>query len=238
MNFLWNYDWSTYSWNDINGDGILDQLRRVSDSDIKIRFGTGSGLLPPVSYGAFSTVPVSAGIPASQQISFDRSSGTGAGVSATGYIGPLCLVACYLVIGGGAGFNSSRSSSSADVEDVNGDGYADALLSLNDDKLTVALNQQNRTNFLKTVTNPLGGSFTVDYKRVGNTVDHPDSIWVMSRVDIFDGRSSDGATPAGTNTTGHYASTIDLCRAHYSRTHRASLGFDRVTITELDRRRR
>jgi RHS repeat-associated protein len=234
VNFLWNYDWSTYTWNDINGDGILDQLRRHGDNDIKIRFGTGSGLLAPVSYGAFATVPVSPGIPASQHMSFDRSSGVGGGVSATGYIGPLCLVACYLVIGGGGGYNNSRSSSSADIEDVNGDGYADALLSLNDDKLTVALNQQNRTNFLMSVTNPLGGSFTVDYERQGNTVDHPDSIWVMSRLDIYDGRSTDGATPAGTNTTGHYASTIDYAGLDYSRTHRASLGFDTVTVTELD----
>jgi RHS repeat-associated protein len=234
VNFLWNYDWSTYTWNDINGDGILDQLRRHGDNDIKIRFGTGSGLLPAVSYGAFATVPVSPGIPASQHMSFDRSSGIGGGVSATGYIGPLCLVACYLVIGGGGGYNNSRSSSSADIEDVNGDGYADALLSLDDDTLTVALNQQNRTNFLKTVTNPLGGSFTVDYERAGNTVDHPDSIWVMSRVDISDGRSIDGATPDGTNTTGHYASTIDYAGLDYSRTHRASLGFDTVTVTELD----
>ena len=51
VNLLFNYDWSTYSWRDVNGDGILDQLRRESTDSIKVRFGTGSGLLPEVDYG-------------------------------------------------------------------------------------------------------------------------------------------------------------------------------------------
>ena len=51
VNLLFNYDWSTYSWRDVNGDGILDQLRRASTDSIKVRFGTGSGLLPEVDYG-------------------------------------------------------------------------------------------------------------------------------------------------------------------------------------------
>jgi YD repeat-containing protein len=225
VNVLWNYDWATFSWKDVNGDGILDQVRRASPTQVKIGFGTGSGVLPEIDYGDLYSVPVSPGIDGGQQMSFDRSSGIGGGVSATGYIGPLCLVACYLVIGGGGGYNNSRSSSSADLGDVNGDGFADALLSLNDDKLSVKLNQQGRTNLLKTVTNPMGGSFTVDYERAGNTVDHPDSIWVMNRVDIRDGRSTIG---------GHYASTVDYDGLHYDRTHRSSLGFNRVTITELD----
>ena len=189
-----------------------------------MRFGTGSGLLPEVDYGNLATVAVSPGIDGGEHVAFDRSSGIGGGVSATVYIGPLCLVACYLVIGGGGGFNQSRSSSSVDLEDVNGDGFADSLLSLNDDQLTAALNNQNRSNLLKTVTNPLGGSFTVDYERKGNTTDHPDSIWVMNRVDIDDGRSS----------TGDYASTFAYDGLKYDRSHRASLGFDKVTITELD----
>jgi RHS repeat-associated protein len=231
VNLLFNYDWSTYSWRDVNGDGILDQLRRESPGSIKVRFGTGSGLLPAVDYGNLNTVPVSPGIDGGEHVHFDRSSGIGGGVSATAYIGPLCLVACYLVIGAGGGFNQSRSSSSVDLEDVNGDGFADSLLSLNDDQLTAALNQQNRSNLLKTVTNPLGGSFTVDYERKGNTSDHPDSIWVMKRVDIDDGRT---VAVVDDGTTGDYASSFTYEGLKYDRAHRASLGFDKVTITELD----
>ena len=46
----------------------------------------------------------------------------------------------------------------------------------------------------------------------------------MKRVDIDDGRSS----------TGDYASTFAYDGLKYDRSHRASLGFDKVTITELD----
>lgn len=213
VNFLWNYDWSTYSWKDVNGDGILDQLRRLSADQITVRFGTGSGLLAPIDYGDLARVPVSPGIDGGQHISFDRSSGIGTGVSATAYIGPLCLVACYLILGGGAGFNNSLSSSNVDLEDVDGDGFADALLSLDDNLLSVSRNRQGRTNLLKSVTNPLGGSFTVDYDRAGNTVDHPDSIWVMKHIDIDDGRSEPTAT-----TTGRSASTIEYSGLDYDRT--------------------
>jgi hypothetical protein len=233
VNLLFNYDWSTYSWRDVNGDGIPDRLRRESASSIKVAFGTGSGLLEEVDYGDLVSVPVSPGIEGGQQIAFDRSSGIGGGVSATAYIGPLCLVACYLIVGAGGGYNNSRSASTADLTDVNGDGFADSLLSLNDNVLSASLNQQARTNLLHTVGNPLGGSFSVDYERVGNTSDHPDSLWVMSRVDIDDGRSSD-VDHDGRWTTGHYASTIDYAGLKYDRTHRESLGFDTVTITELD----
>ncbi len=191
VNLLWNYDWSTYSWNDVNGDGILDRLRRASASSIKVAFGTGSGLRPEVGYGDFAKVAVSPGIDGEQQINFDRASGIGGGASATGYIGPLCLVACYLVIGGGGGYNQAISSSNASVEDLNGDGFADVLLSLNDDKLSASLNLQHRTNLLQGVTNPLGGSFEVDYDRYGNTTVHPDSLMAMSRVDVRDGRSAE-----------------------------------------------
>ncbi|HSO70575.1 MAG TPA: SpvB/TcaC N-terminal domain-containing protein, partial [Arachnia sp.] len=227
VNFMWNWDWSTYAWRDLNGDGILDRLRKDGSNSIKVAFGTGSGLLSEVSYGQFPTVE------GSQHIAFDRGSGIGGGVSATAYIGPLCLVACYLVIGGGGGYNQSISSTNVSVEDVDGDGYADVLQSMNDNDLKVQLNQHRRTNLVQGVTNPLGGSFTVDYRRMGNTTVHPDSVMVLSRVDIKDGRSTSQEID-GASTTGHYATSFTYEGLAYDRAHRASLGFATVTSVELD----
>ncbi|MHA6525880.1 SpvB/TcaC N-terminal domain-containing protein [Tessaracoccus sp. G1721] len=227
VNFMWNWDWSTYAWRDLNGDGILDRLRKDGSSSIKVAFGTGSGLLSEVTYGEFPTVE------GSQHIAFDRGSGIGGGVSATAYIGPLCLVACYLVIGGGGGYNNAVSSTNVSVEDVDGDGYADVLQSMNDNDLKVQLNQHRRTNLIQGVTNPLGGSFSVDYRRMGNTTEHPDSVMVMSRVDIKDGRSTSQEID-GASTTGHYASSFTYEGLAYDRAHRASLGFATVTSVELD----
>ncbi|RLE20154.1 MAG: hypothetical protein DRJ50_11185, partial [Actinobacteria bacterium] len=226
INLLWNYDWSRYSWRDINGDGILDQLHRIGVSDVEVAFGTGSGLLAPIDYGEFANVELVGLITSGEQVAFDRSSGIGGGVSATGYIGPLCKVACYIVIGGGAGYNNSRSSTTADVQDVNGDGFADVVKSTDDTLVEVSLNQQGRTNLLESVANPLGGSFTIDYSREGNTTDHPGSVWVMDTVVVDDGRSGDGY-----DVTTREFSYDGL---NYDRAHRASLGFSTVTTTEVD----
>ena len=80
---------------------------------------------------------------------------------------------------------------------------------------------------LKTVTTPLGGSFTLDYTRAGNTTDHPGSVWTMTRLTVDDGYAADG--PAKT-------STFAYDRLRYDFVHRASLGFATVTTRELDRR--
>ena len=73
---------------------------------------------------------------------------------------------------------------------------------------------------LKRVTNPLGGSFDLDYTRAGNTTDHPGSLWTMTRLTIDDGYAADG--PAMTTTY-----TYD--RLRYDFLHRTSLGFATLT---------
>jgi YD repeat-containing protein len=232
VNFLWNSDWSRYAWRDLNGDGILDQMRRIGENDVKVRFGTGSGLLDAIDYGDLVDVTLSAGIVSPQHFALDRGSGIGLGASATAYIGPLCLVACYLVIGGGAGYNYTQTSSTVQVEDVDGDGFADVLNSTDDDLLQVSVNQQGRTGLLQSVTNPLGGSFTVDYGRDGNTTDHPDSIWVMDEVVVDDGRDDNGSAAADGDDV--YKRTFAYADLDYDRAHRASLGYSSVITTEVD----
>src|SRR6185369_9269604 len=85
---------------------------------------------------------------------------------------------------------------------------------------------QADTNLLATISNPLGGTITLTYKRDGNTVDSPDSVWTMASVEVNDGRPGDG---------------VDVRRTAYSytglksdRLHRDSLGYATVTETEID----
>jgi len=68
-------------------------------------------MLPPVSYGTMAGDNVTDGTDGGQQISFDRSNGIGAQFDFTIAIGPLCLVACYLIINPGASYQNSVSSS-------------------------------------------------------------------------------------------------------------------------------
>ena len=173
----WNVDLSRYAWVDVNGDGILDQVHKIDNSHPPtVRFGTGSGMLPPVTYGQMADAQITDQIDAGQQASLDRTTGLGGQFDFTVGIGPLCLVACYLIINPGASYQNSVSSTEVDLEDVNGDGYADSLQTLDDNSLQVRENKQADTNLLATVQNPLGGTITMTYERDGNTVDSPASV--------------------------------------------------------------
>ena len=221
----WNYDQSRYTWLDVNGDGILDQVRKVDGGRPLVAFGTGSGVLAPVEYGDVASSDTTL-VPAGQQVSFDQSNGAGGGFDFTIYVGPICLVACYLVINPGFSYQNSVSTTRIDMQDVNGDGFADSVSTGNDDKLTVRLNLQGTTNLLTTVTNPLGGSFTMEYGRDGNTVDHPDSTWTMESVSTDDGRPGDGADVQKVE--------YDYAGLKYDRVHRQSLGFGAIVAREMD----
>ncbi|SOC52015.1 SpvB/TcaC N-terminal domain-containing protein [Ornithinimicrobium cerasi] len=231
----WNYDLARYTWNDVNGDGILDQIHKRSvRADPVVRFGTGSGLLGPIRYGAMQESADAMGtIDTGPNSSFDRSTGIGGGFDFTVYVGPLCLVACYLVINPGASYQYSVSTTEVSIEDVNGDGFADSLLTSDDDTLQVRLNTHGRTNLLTSVQNPLGGSIEVDYERMGNTVEHPDSVWVMSDVQVDDGRPGvvDGVDTDGADAL---AWTFDYDGLAYDRVHRQSLGFSEINEHEMD----
>ncbi len=223
----WNIDLSRYAWVDVNGDGILDQIHKIDNSHPPtVRFGTGTGMLPPVTYGQMADSHITDQIDAGQQASLDRTTGLGGQFDFTVGIGPLCLVACYLIINPGASYQNSVSSTEIDLQDVNGDGYADSVQTLDDNSLSVRENKQADTNLLATVRNPLGGTMTLTYKRDGNTVDNPDSVWDMASVEVNDGRPGDG---------------VDVRRTAYAydglktdRLHRQPLGYATVTETEID----
>ena len=222
----WDVDMSRYSWRDVNGDGILDQIHKINNTDAPtVAFGTGTGILPPVQYGAMFDTAV-AGINTGQQVTLDRTTSLGGGFEFTISIGPLCLVACYLIINPGASFQNSISSSEIDLTDVDGDGFADSVKSTDDNVMSVKRNKQGRTNMLKTVRNPLGGQYTLDYQRYGNSVEHPESLWALKQVDVNDGRTGDGVD---LTRTGFAYSGLK-----YDRLHRESLGFSQINANEID----
>ncbi len=229
LSFNWNYDMTRFAWIDVNGDGIPDRLHKASaGGQPTVEFGTGSGLAPAVPFGEFAKaagVGV-AGLNASPQVSYDRSQGIGGGADFTIYAGPLCIAACYLVINPGASYQNSVSFSEITLEDIDGDGFVDSLASTDDHEVRVQRNTTARTNLLSAVENPLGGTISLDYERYGNTVDHPDSTWALSRVAVDDGRPGDGPDVA--------VSTFEYEDPRFDRLFRQSLGFGKVIERELD----
>ena len=59
-------------------------------------------------------------------------------------------------------------------------------------ELKVTRSAIGRTNMLKSVTNSLGGTFTLDYEHSTPTYGLPGGKWVMSSVTIDDGIRDDG----------------------------------------------
>jgi len=224
-------DFPRYSWSDVNGDGILDGLYQDGGT-VKVAFGSGGGLLGGGKYGdaaehAFEFAGDIKFGEGDDKIRQDSTYGYGGGLDFTVGFGPLCIVACYLIVNPGAHIEGSVTLSDVDLKDVNGDGFADSLSRGDDDtSLSVRLNQQRRTGLLKSVRNPLGGSFTLDYARAGNTVRHPASTWVMSKVTVDDGRPGDGPTEL---TTTHQYNGL-----RHDFVNRTGLGFSQVTSRELD----
>ncbi len=130
--------------------------------------------------------------------------------------------------------------------DVNGDGLADHVLKTeeqvpilgtdpdagrpNRSTLYARLNGYAGANLLKKVHRPLGGSFTLSYERRGNTVDMPESRFVLTQVLEEDG--------LGGSSTGHVLLTkYEYEDGKYDRAERDFYGFARVTRTNPDESR-
>jgi RHS repeat-associated protein len=222
-----NLDLSRYSWRDVNGDGVLDQVFNPGPFIRHlVSFGTGSGVLPPVEYGEMESATVIGTIDLDEQISLDSSVGAGLGGDVTFGYGPLCVYACYVVFNPGASAQVSFSSTEVDLQDVDGDGYPDSVSTTANDTMWVRSNTHADTNLLSKVSNPLGGNFSLKYAREGNTSDHAGSVWTLSRVDVDDGRPGDGADILATR--------YEYSGLKYDRLHREPLGFASITEYELD----
>lgn len=212
---------SNYSLLDINGDGLID---RVFDRDtfingiipqdrpINIHLNTGNGFSP----GYIDWI-------GANKISNGTSKSESANAAATFCVNFLGFRVCVNP-SASVGQNASREKIS--IQDVNGDGFPDYLRSDEDDKLTVSLSTIARTNQLKTIHRPLGASFTLDYQRVGNTYDMPNSVWTLSSVLLHDGFEGDGADEMLT--------TFEYADGQYDRHEREFYGFKTLKIHQHD----
>jgi RHS repeat-associated protein len=134
----------------------------------------------------------------------------------------------------GAGFSVSPEKISGfelGLQDIDGDGLVDHVLKTADNAPVWArLNQLGKANLLKHVSRPLGGGIDLAYEqRVGNTVDMPESRWVLTSVTVRDGRAPvPGAT--GHDLTTRFA----YDGGKRDRYEREFLGFAKVTRTNPD----
>jgi RHS repeat-associated protein len=200
--------------NDINGDGLPDELT-MSGSNVMVRLNKGNGFGPTLAWNNFN------------QINTNISTGESINGSFTiPIIIPIPFFPLKIDINPNANFGHGVSKQEEGIMDIDGDGYADMLHSSFDGELTASASTIARTNMLKMIKGPLGGYFSMDYERVGNTYDMPQSKWVLKSVEIYDGVPGDG---------------IDTVRSVFNyeggvqdRHEREFYGFRKVTTRELN----
>ena len=198
---------------DVNGDGLLDYIQSVDPLVVRLNMGNGFG--PAITWTGAGGVNNGISTGESVNIAFT------VGIS----IIPI-LPIVKLCINPQITISQGADKTQVQFNDIDGDGYPDYLQSEEDNKLTVSRSTIRRTNLLKKVTRPMKGSFVMDYKRVGNTYDLPNSVWALARVDLYDGLLGDG--PDSTSTA------FDYEAGKFNRNEREFYGFGKVITKELD----
>ncbi|MDR0799441.1 MAG: type IV secretion protein Rhs, partial [Dysgonamonadaceae bacterium] len=203
-----------YSLMDINADGLPDKVRRQENGSLLVSLNTGNGFAPEIVWNGIAEINQTASTAESLN-------------SSIAFIIPIPIpfVPLKLSITPGINASTSMSREKFTLRDVDGDGYPDVVSTTSESQMSVKRSTIARTNKLKTVTNPLGGVFTIDYARSQATYDHPGGKWVMSSLVINDGINDDGPNPA---------TTFEYADGKHERHEREFLGFGKVTTKNLD----
>ncbi|MFD0975275.1 SpvB/TcaC N-terminal domain-containing protein [Salinimicrobium gaetbulicola] len=203
---------------DINGDGLVDILRRektnlVSPGILKVNLNTGNGFAREINWLGAEAI--------------NKGVSTGESVNAAfSYCFVIPIITVKMCVNPSAAAGQGVSRSWQQISDIDGDGFPDVLKSNKADELVVQRSTIGRTNLLKEVKRPLRATFTVDYKRTGNTYGQPSDLWALSKVEVHDGVEGDGADTM--------ASSFEYEEGYYDRHERDFYGFKTVKSHQLD----
>lgn len=155
------------SFFDINGDGLPDKVTRTNNRvDVQLNLGNR---FQTVDWRGIGEISTNSSTTKSENVSFT--------INFYPFGGKLAITPGY-------NRSSGMSRPNYELRDIDGDGFLDVLESDNESDLRVHCSTIARTNKLKTVTNSLGGKFTIDYKRSIPTYGLPGGKWVMSSVEV------------------------------------------------------
>lgn len=175
---------------DLNGDGLSDVIE-VNSTNASVFINDGLSFV----YTGTIAIP--------DKLNNAQGFGISANAGATVSFPLFWLIKMSLSANGGGNYAVNKMRSS--FMDLNGDGAVDFLQAEEDGDLTVRYSNVQKSNLLVGVTNPLGGSFAIDYDLVGHQTgvhkpvvktdkdsdviywDMPSGKWVMSSLTIDDG---------------------------------------------------
>jgi len=215
----------TTSWNkstntliDINGDGLLDMI--YADDDLGVKLNIGNKFIDKgIWTSSYNLKRESASVSATLNIGF---------TFALVWRFPLIPIPFKIPA---LNFQTSPISTTTNkttksITDYDGDGYADLVEQINPTKIKIYYSRIRRTDKLKSVTNPLGGKFTIDYKVQPVDYDNPHAKWAMSQVVIEDGydKVNDGADV--------YKKNFVYEKGRYDRREREFYGYKTVKVED------
>lgn len=211
----WSYE--SYRLLDVNGDGLPDKIKTTGNdftSNDSVALNLGD---------RFDNFVLLNGINA---ISASSSSAASANAAFTVTINiPVANIKICANPGASLGYSVNRPFYS--LQDVDSDGFIDVVTSSNENELKVKHSTIARTNKLRTVTNSLGGKFTLDYKHNTPTYGLPGGKWVMSSVEIDYGIHGDYEIPNTKNV-------FEYNNGRRDRHEREFLGFGQVITKNID----
>lgn len=203
---------SDFTLMDINGDGLVDKVR-LEGSKVYVSLNKGNTFASEIEWIGINKI--------------NENSSAGESINAAYTYGFAFPYPSFIKLVFNPGINTGHNMSRTleDLRDIDGDGFLDVVTSDREDRLQVQRSTIGKTNKLKTVYNPIGGSFTLDYNRSEATYDHPAGKWVLSSVQTHDGISDDGA-----DTRVEYRYSLGKQDRH----EREFLGFGRVETLSVD----
>ncbi len=221
------------SFQDLNGDGLVDLLKfngggLTGNPSGTVQYNLGNG---------FSSTPQPIMYNSTDLHLFQNNKSSSASLSgnATYFYGyPICcgfafvfIPIIYYKFGGAVGLsaNLTVSQTNKDFRDFNNDGFVD-FVEKDGTNLKVYYSKIGKTDKLKSVSNPLGGKFTIDYKVQKSDYNSPNAKWAMSEVRIEDGFDFDD------DGSDEYIKTFEYENGKYDRRERSFFGYATVRVKE------
>lgn len=220
---------------DINGDGLTDLLN-VNDNEGTFNVNKGNGFssnttnLSYISQNVWPNLNQNAITLNSDNNTSSASISVDAGkfFSLWSFIKWPKFLRIFTVKAGvsvSGSANLSLSHANKSFKDFNGDGFVD-YIERDGNNLKVYYSRIKRTNKLKMVTNPLGGTFTVDYKVQPVTFDNPHPKWAMSSIEVSDNYDN---VNDGEDT---YKKHFEYKDGKYDRREREFYGYKEVRVLD------
>ncbi|HLS12506.1 MAG TPA: toxin TcdB middle/N-terminal domain-containing protein, partial [Flavobacteriaceae bacterium] len=209
-------------FSDVNGDGLPDLIySELTSNQLKYYYqpNTGSG------FHSTALLLFTDHIEEDQTLAANIY-----GTATAGFIIPIPFVTIKLTGTPTAGVNAALSEKTIRFQDIDGDGLPDVLSQKGSGtSIRVHRNRTGKTGLLKKVNTPLGGSWTIDYNREGNTYEMASSKWVLSKVRTHDGFTQDDNFDDANSET---LTTFKYENGRYDRRDREFFGFEKVTTEE------